>query len=158
MLNVMGFQLGEGTQKPNNVDLIDQLSNMQFGQEDDLKHFVSRNLLLLEEGVLKVFSKDQEGSYFAGKQTFGSRLSKASVDRKYGKFVAVGGEDGVAILSRSLTDNKVELYHSLDIGKPKEMWFSNTGRYLSLFSRKESKNWLIVVDMQSKSVVSWLLT
>src|SRR3990167_11333258 len=34
MLNVLGFQLGEGSQQPANVDLIDQLSNMGFGQEE----------------------------------------------------------------------------------------------------------------------------
>lgn len=73
MLNILGLQIGSGQ----NED-----------QPDDDSNFISKEIMLLEGGVLKVFYKELEGSYFSNIQTYGERLTKAVVD-PLGKHIAV---------------------------------------------------------------------
>lgn len=73
MLNILGLQLAEGQQ--------DQLGD-QGGDA------CSREIVLLDNGQLKVCFKDSEGSFFSNQQTYGEGLSKVVVDQ-FGKYIAV---------------------------------------------------------------------
>jgi hypothetical protein len=74
MLNILGLQIG---------------TNLSEDPIDDERNFISKEIMLLEDGILKVFYKEPEGSYFSNIQTFGERLTKAIVDST-GKHIAVG--------------------------------------------------------------------
>jgi hypothetical protein len=73
MLNILGLQLGN--------------SNEQEPEDDD-KNFISKEILMLEDGILKIYCKELDGPYFSNIQTFGERLTKAVVDAQ-GKHIAV---------------------------------------------------------------------
>ena len=74
MLNILGLHIGTGQEE---------------GQPDDENNFISKEILLLEDGILKIFCKDQNGSYFSNIQTYGQKLTKCVVDPQ-GKHIAVG--------------------------------------------------------------------
>jgi hypothetical protein len=73
MLNILGLQLAE------------EQDEQQVEGEDN---FISKQIVLLDNSQLKVFYKNQEGSYFSNEQTYGQGLTKAVVDRS-GKHIAV---------------------------------------------------------------------
>lgn len=74
MLNSLGLQLGTEDKDSN--------------QTDEEGNFITKEIVLLETGQLKVFCKDANGQYFANEQVYGERILKAIVD-KSGKHIAV---------------------------------------------------------------------
>jgi uncharacterized protein with WD repeat len=137
MLNILGIQLAPDTQASVN--------------EED-KDFISKKILLLENGELHLYCKESQGQYFGSSQSFGEKLVRAAID-KQGKFVAVLGEDSVSVLVRDEVGDKLSLHWSVNVEAPKELWFSQTGRYLSVYSKRTSKNGSKLLDLLTKTVV-----
>lgn len=57
------------------------------------------------------------------------------------------------VLSRSGTEAFKEYYRAA-IERAKELWFSSTGRYLTVFSKRDSRNCVNVIDLTHKILVA----
>jgi hypothetical protein len=69
----------------------------------------------------------------------------------------VCNEDSVIVLLHTEGKMLQEIYRT-SAELTKELWFSKTGRFLTSFSKRENKNYLAVVDLSSKCLVTSTLT
>ena len=61
-------------------------------------------------------------------------------------------EEAVVVLSRTGTEPFREYYRAA-VEKAKELWFSSTGRYLTVFSKRDNRNCVNVIDLTHKVLV-----